>query len=61
VVFSGNGEVWAANLSAGKAQTIESLRAGYFVDQVQVNVKKVRGAIFALGDQVVVPYLLSQS
>jgi hypothetical protein len=34
VVFGGNCEVWAANRTAGKAQTIESLRAGDFMDQM---------------------------
>ncbi len=60
VVFGGDGEVWAANLAAGHAQTVECLWTGYLVNQVQVDVEQVWRTIFALGDQVVIPDFFSQ-
>ena len=61
VVLSGNREVQAADGTSGLAQTIKSLRTGYFVNEVEVDVDEIGGAVFAFDDQVVVPHFFRKS
>ena len=57
VIDGGHGPLGPANLAAGKPQPLERLRAGHFVDQLEIDVEN---RLFPrLGvDDVVVPDLL---
>ena len=54
VVDRGDGAVGAAQLAAGEAETVEGLRRGDLVDEVQVDVEQ-RGFACGLGDEVLLP------
>ena len=60
VVLSCNREVRATNLASGHAQTIKCLRTGHLVDQVQVDVQKIRRTVFTVHYDVISPNLLGQ-
>ena len=60
VILGRDGEVRAAHGAAGKAQSLERLRAGDLMTHVEVDVDEIGSAVFALTDQVVVPQLLCQ-
>jgi hypothetical protein len=59
MILGGQGQVGATHGTAGQSQSVEGLRAGHLVQQVQVDVEKVG---FTLGPthHVCVPYLLGQ-
>ncbi len=59
VIDRGQGEVGAAHRSPREAQTLEGLRRGHLVDQVQVYVQQVRLAGRG-ADQMLVPHFLEQ-
>ena len=59
VIFSGQGQVGAANRAAGQSQAVERLGAGHLVKQVQVDVQKVGLALSPTHDMCV-PNLLGQ-
>jgi hypothetical protein len=59
VILCGNGEVWPAHRTIIDTKTVKRLRAGYFVDKMQVDVQQVGFAGLA-GDNVSVPYFLGQ-
>ena len=48
VVLGGDGEVGAAHGAPGESESVEGLRAGHLVDEVQVDVDKVRRTVFTL-------------
>jgi hypothetical protein len=64
VVLGGDGEVRAAQLAAGQAETLEGLRGGHLMDEVEVDVQKVRlgvGAFaVAFAHHVRIPDFLGQ-
>ena len=64
VVLGGDGQVRAAQLAAGQAETLEGLRGGHLMDQVEVDVEKVRlgvGAFaVAFAHHVRIPDFLGQ-
>ena len=47
VVFGRHGEIWSAHGAVINTKAIECLRAGYFMDQMQVDVQQIRFADFA--------------
>ena len=49
VVLGRDGEVGAAQRPPGQPEAVEGLRAGHFVQQVEVDVEQVRFGAFALG------------
>jgi hypothetical protein len=55
MVFGGNGQVFATNVSICESQTIKSLRACHFMNQVQVNVEQIWRTVFTLNHYVVIP------
>ena len=57
VILGGDRLIGTTNLSPCHAQPFESLGTGHFVNKVEVNVKKVRGATFALFHNMVLPDL----
>ena len=59
VVLGRDGEVEAAHLAAALAQTVEGLRAGHLVQQVQIDEEEV-GLALGAPDDVVVPDLLRE-
>ncbi len=62
VVFGRDREIGgAAHRTTRHAEPVERLRARDLVHEVQVDVDEVGSAVFALGDEMVVPDLLSQS
>ncbi len=60
VVLGGQVQVRAAQLTAGQAQSVEGLRGGHLVQELQVNVEEIGFAVLALRDNMVVPHLLGQ-
>ncbi len=59
VVHGGDGQVRPAHPAAGQPQSVEGLRRGHLVDQVQIDVQQV-GFVGGLADHVPVPHLLGQ-
>jgi hypothetical protein len=59
-VFGRDRQIGATQRATGLAQTVEGLRARDLVDEVEIDVEKVGGAVFTLDDHVVVPYFLGQ-
>ncbi len=59
VIFGGDGQIWAPDAPAAHAETIERLRTGDFVHQVQIDVEQF-GLTGSRVDQVAVPELLGQ-
>ena len=57
VIFGGNGEIRATHFAAVDTQTIECLRAGYFVHQMQIDVEQFVAVVIAMND-VAVPHFL---
>ena len=57
VIGDSQGQIGTANRAPGNAQGLESLRAGYFVNKVAINVDQA-GAIVAALNQVSVPDFL---
>ena len=49
MILRGDGEVGAAHLAPGQAQPLEGLGAGDLVDEVEVDVEQVGGAVGACG------------
>jgi hypothetical protein len=60
VVRRRNGEIGAANFQASLAQTVESLRRGDLVDQMEIDIQERRRSGFFSND-VVGPDLLGKS
>ena len=60
VVLGCNREVGATDLASGHTQTIECLRAGHFVNQVQVDVEKIGRTVFTVHYDVISPNLFGQ-
>ena len=60
VIFGCDREIGATHLASSHAQTIKCLRAGHFMNQMQVDVEQVRGAIFPMYNYVISPDLLGQ-
>jgi hypothetical protein len=52
--------VGATEFAAGHAETVEGLRAGDFVDEVQVNIEE-RGLSRGFGDEVLLPDFFEES
>ena len=61
VVLGGDGEIGPVHRAPGQPQTVERLRAGDLVDEVQVDVDEIGGTVFAFDDQVVVPHFFRKS
>jgi hypothetical protein len=59
VVLGGDGQVEPAHLATALAQTVEGLRAGHFVQQVQIDEEEV-GLALCAPDDMVVPDLLRE-
>lgn len=53
-------QLGVAHLAAGQTQAIKSLRAGNLMQELEVNIDQVRGAIFTWGYHVIAPYFLCQ-
>jgi hypothetical protein len=47
VVFGSHGEIWSAHGAVINTKAVERLRAGYFMDEVQVDVQQIGFAGFA--------------
>jgi len=60
VILGGDREIGAAHLASCHPQTLECLRTGYFMAQLQIDVEQVRLARSSAHD-VVIPDLLAQS
>ena len=60
VIFGCDCQIGATHLASSHAQTIKCLRAGHFMNQMQVDVEQVRGAIFPMYNYVISPDLLGQ-
>ena len=60
VIFRGHREIRTTHRSAGSSKTVEGLRAGHLVHQMQVDVQQIRLTV-GRPDDVVVPHLLGQS
>ena len=61
MIFCSDGQVQAADGTSGLAQAIKSLWAGYFVNEVEVDIDQIGSAIFTLDDQMVVPHFFRES
>jgi len=60
VIFRGHREIRTTHRSVGTSKTVEGLRAGHLVHQMQIDVQQIRFT-FGRPDDVVVPHLLGQS
>lgn len=59
VILGGNGEVWPAHWTIINTKAVKRLRAGYLMDEMQVDVQQVGFAGLA-GNNVSVPHFLGQ-
>ena len=50
MILSGNREVSAPYIAPSKTKTVESLRRGNFVNQVEIDVDEIRRTIFTFDD-----------
>jgi hypothetical protein len=60
VIFGGKGQIGASNRAAGQSQPVERLGAGHLVQQMEVDVEKIRLTLCST-HQVRIPNLLGQS
>lgn len=61
VVLRGDRQVGAAHRAPGESESVECLRAGDLMDEVEVDVDEVGRTVFAQGYDVIGPDLLGQS
>jgi hypothetical protein len=59
VIYRGDGSVGAAQLATSHAETVEGLRAGDLVDQMQIDVENARLAC-GFNDKMLLPYLFEE-